>query len=428
MTSLGLLSAVASGSLLAAVWQGMLLAAAVALCLRLLPGISSAARSVVWTAALILAVGLHFVPLFATPRPAAHAGIHADPRWSFAVVALWGALTLYRGGQLLFSGLRLHRIARHATPVAGAPTLQQGSRRAQLCTSTDVDRPSVVGFFSPRVLLPPDLLASLTPEELDQILLHEMEHLRRRDDWTNLLQKLALALFPLNPVLLWVERRLCLERELACDDSVLRATRARKAYALCLTNLAEHGILRRTANLALGAWERQSELARRVHRILASPEAVMGRTKGRIVTATLILSLAGGATALSRSPELVSFAPVSSTEAAIPSTEFTAAPYRESGLTGKVINTKAIMPNPDRTPQLPAAAPKPHRSRTKTVNAAQAMQVRSAVRPRKPSWVVLTEWHEVTLPMAHPVLTVQHDNQFSYAAVPTPTGWLIVQL
>ncbi|RXH55172.1 M56 family metallopeptidase [Granulicella sibirica] len=428
MTTLGLFSAVASGSLLSAVWQGILLAGCVALCLRLVPGISAAARSVIWTAVLVLAVCLHFVPLFAAPDSTTHASVHADPRWSFVVAGFWALLTLYRGSQLLLSGLRLHRIARRATPVADAPALQQGNRRAQLCTSTDVDRPSVVGFFSPRVLLPPDLLASLSQQELDQILLHEMEHLRRRDDWTNLLQKLALALFPLNPVLLWVERRLCLERELACDDSVLRTTRARKAYALCLTNLAEHGMLRRTATLALGAWERQSELARRVHRILANPEVVMGRTQARIVTATLLLSLAGGATVLSRSPELVSFAPVSHAQAAIPSTEFTAAPYRESGLTGKVINTKAIMPEPERTTQLPVIAPKHRRSKSKTVNATQPIQIRSAVRPGTRSWVVLTEWHEVTLPTGHTLMTIQQNNQFSYAAVPTPTGWLIVQL
>ena len=64
-----------------------------------------------------------------------------------------------------------------------------------------------------------------------------MEHLRRADDWTNLLQKLGLVLFPLNPVLLWVEHRLCAERELACDDRVVSSIAGRKAYALCLTHL-----------------------------------------------------------------------------------------------------------------------------------------------------------------------------------------------
>jgi beta-lactamase regulating signal transducer with metallopeptidase domain len=66
----------------------------------------------------------------------------------------------------------------------------------------------VFGFLHPRILIPPALLERLTSPELQQVVLHEMEHLRRRDDWTNLLQKMGLVLFPLNPVLLWVERRL----------------------------------------------------------------------------------------------------------------------------------------------------------------------------------------------------------------------------
>ena len=76
-------------------------------------------------------------------------------------------------------------------------------------------RPSVLGFFRPRILVPPELLKALSPRELRQVVVHEMEHLHRADDWTNLLQKVGLVLFPLNPVLLWVERRLCAERELA---------------------------------------------------------------------------------------------------------------------------------------------------------------------------------------------------------------------
>ena len=91
-----------------------------------------------------------------------------------------------------------------------------------------------------------------------------------RDDWINLLQKLSLVVVPLNPVLMWIERRLCLERELACDDDVLRLTKAPKAYATCLTNLAEHRLGRRAAGVC--RWERgsrQSELVRRVQSILA---------------------------------------------------------------------------------------------------------------------------------------------------------------
>ena len=118
-----------------------------------------------------------------------------------------------------------------------------------------------------------------------------MEHLRRRDDWTNLFQKAALVLFPLNPVLLWVERRLCAERELACDDRVLRSSGAAKAYAICLTRLAEFSMIQRSLSLALGAWERQSELVRRVHRLLRRPTESMGDRQAQFLTAGLILGV-----------------------------------------------------------------------------------------------------------------------------------------
>jgi len=157
-----------------------------------------------------------------------------------------------------------------------------------LCVSEEVDRPSVVGFFVPRILVPRTLLGRLAASELEQIVLHEMEHLRRGDDWTNLLQKLSLVVFPLNPALIWIERQLCLERELACDDRVLRATGARKAYAACLANLAEHSLVRRGVSLALGAWERRPELVRRVHRILARPQGQMAHGRAGLAVAVLL--------------------------------------------------------------------------------------------------------------------------------------------
>ncbi len=83
-------------------------------------------------------------------------------------------------------------------------------------------------------------------------MLHEVGHLRRADDWINLLQKLSLVVFPLNPMLMWIERRLCLERELACDDDVLRLTKAPKAYATCLTNLAERRLEPQSGGVVAG--------------------------------------------------------------------------------------------------------------------------------------------------------------------------------
>jgi hypothetical protein len=168
----------------------------------------------------------------------------------------------------------------------------------------------VIGFFRPRILFPAWLLERLSPAELEQVILHEAEHLRRRDDWTNLIQKLALVLFPLNPALIWIERQLCHEREMACDDAVVRVTGKPRAYAACLTSLAERGLERRREALSLGAWRRRPELVGRVHRLLKQGSQ-LHPAAARALLAVVSGGLVLGSVEFSRAPQLVAFvAPV----------------------------------------------------------------------------------------------------------------------
>ncbi len=421
-------SAYAAGALVASVWQGVLLTAGVAVCLRLLPGLSAARRSVLWLATLLAVVLLHLSPGIghhAAPAASHNESLRLSAAWALIIAAAWCLLSLYRSVQLVWSAVRLGRIAARSTPVAPdavcAALLRQGQRPVALCVSDDVDRPSVIGFRSPRILLPPALLAELSASELEHVILHEMEHLRRGDDWINLLQKIVLAAFPLHPVLLWIEHQLCVERELACDDGVLRQTLARKAYAVCLTRLAEHSMLRRGALLALGAWERQSELSRRVYRILRQPPAVPGTGQARWVSALLGVVLFAGAGELAHSPELVQFATAGQgvQQAALaPEQTMPAGPAR-------VVLTSAAMPEnrqpgparPARAVMVRTVAHKPATVRT--------VAARPRVAPLPP--LVLTSWKQTQMPGTI-VLAVREQIPPSYAAVPLGNGWLIIQL
>ena len=316
---LHLISPALADLLVASIWQGILVTGAVAVCLRLASGVPAATKSAIWTAVLVLIVLLPTLSI-AVPHVGRGEGsaVLLANDWSLGLVCFWGLLSLFRAIQLCWSAARLRTLARSAKPVemdeAIVPLLEAGSRKVALCTSEDVDRPSVVGFFQPRILLPPDLLESLSRPELEQIVLHEMEHLRRGDHWTNLLQQVSLVLLPWNPAVLWLNRRLCFERELACDDGVMRATKARKAYAACLVRLAEDSMLRRSISLALGmlgAFEsrvRESELVTRVRRILASPEPGRGPKFLRAATAAVLAGALGLSFVLARGPRLVDFA------------------------------------------------------------------------------------------------------------------------
>ena len=282
---IAMLPSVVASCLISAIWQGMVLAIGVTLCLHLLPETTAAIRSIIWSAAFVLVIALYVAGTmtgspFDFTRCRNGSAIHLDVRWGVAIAVLWILMSMVRGLQLAMSVLRLRRIANQAMPVEAGDAwknlLSRTRRHVELCTSSDVDSPSVIGFLSPRILIPAALLEKLSQPQLEQIILHEMEHLRRRDDWVNLLQKVSLVLFPLNPVLHWIEKRLCMERELACDESVLRFTQAPKAYASCLVELAEHSMLQARTPLALRAWERQSELASRVRRILRDSNVALG--------------------------------------------------------------------------------------------------------------------------------------------------------
>jgi hypothetical protein len=442
---LTLFSATASGTLIAAIWQGTVLAAGVALCLHFMKGISAGVRSMLWTAVLLLVVLLHFLPLLGTGSGTGGAprAFHADLRWSLAIVGIWAMLSLFRAVQLIHSAVGLRGIARKAAPAVPSPEcaalLRTGYRSAELCTSADVDRPSVIGFFKPRVLIPQTLFAKLSASELEQIVMHEMEHLRRADDWTNLIQKLALVLFPLNPVLLWVERRLCVERELACDDHVLRCTRARKAYATCLVNLAEESVLRRSVSLALGAWERQSELGRRVRRILTPSEGAMGRRQMTAVASILAFGMLGGAITLSREPQLVSFAPAPAVAVdanLASSSKLVPVSLRERAASPKMVDT--VFHEPPTAAEAPVAMRAPSRhplrasghstSITKATPLPTAQRrVTKRITPQSASWVMLTDWSGSPEP-PQVRLVVLPVNQQTYAAIQMANGWLIVQL
>jgi beta-lactamase regulating signal transducer with metallopeptidase domain len=437
------LSATATGALVSAIWEGALLAAIVFIVLRMLPGLSAAARSLIWLNVFILLALLHVLPVVTAgraPLPAASShAVQLDPRWSLALAALWLMMSMIRAGQLVLAAAHLRKMARRAVPVdlpaEMKPLLMHNGHTVRLCTLEEVARPSVLGFFRPRILVPPALLGQLSEAELKQVILHEMEHLHRGDDWTNLLQKLALVLFPLNPALAWVERRLCTERELACDDRVLHSGSGRKAYALCLTHLAEFALVRRGFSLVLGAWERRPELVRRVQRILSEPARSMGRRRALAAMSGLTAGALACTLALAHAPQVVSFAPtIHAPQAQIASTALDAQELgRELG--GKPQFVKAVMPYPKQTTQVkPAVA---HRSVHKTPPPSRLADLRTPPPPAASrTLLVMTDWDDdMAVPpqvvfavmrarqLQHPVLV-----RTAFAVVRTPDGWLVIQI
>lgn len=177
--------------------------------------------------------------------PAADAGA-ARSAWTVQHV-LPAAAAAYVAAVLLVAAVRLRSYrsfvaACRKLPAADADVsavVASACRRAGLKRVPDTrvgDRagaPFVFGVLRPMLVLSPRQLADAA--ELEAVVLHEMAHLRRGDLWTRYLQWVAGTLLFFWPVVAWVNRRIDLAREHACDEWALRHGRLSPGqYARCL--------------------------------------------------------------------------------------------------------------------------------------------------------------------------------------------------
>jgi beta-lactamase regulating signal transducer with metallopeptidase domain len=91
---------------------------------------------------------------------------------------------------------------------------------------------------TPRLLLPAGLWDCLSEEQRDTLLLHELAHCHRGDDWVRRLELLALGLYWWHPVAWWARHELQEAEEQCCDAWVvwaLPASAAAYADALVAT-------------------------------------------------------------------------------------------------------------------------------------------------------------------------------------------------
>jgi beta-lactamase regulating signal transducer with metallopeptidase domain/HEAT repeat protein len=185
--------------------------------------------------------------------------------WPAILAAIWAgfaAICLVRLGYAMVSLWNLHRAGRPLEWPENIPN----RRKIQLAVSSTVSSPVAIGLWSPKILLPAGFKERFSESELHDVLHHEIAHLERLDDWSNLFQQLLIAFFPINPFLWFVGHQLQLEREIACDDWVLAANGQPKQYADLLTRLA----VRRSESplLVAGVSRAGKQLYRRLARIL----------------------------------------------------------------------------------------------------------------------------------------------------------------
>lgn len=325
-------------ALVNALWQPALIASIAWLALKVSHCSNATTRHAVWTLALVASVvvplisampvvlptqativpaPMRVVPAFparphamkAATTPITHSqasqppialrrpSFHVQPTIATVASILWLIVALGILVRLLVSFFYLERLKRDALPLAvdsrraltRYDRADKGDRDVRVCVSSEINVPVAVGIFDAMILLPSDLVHELDASDLDRVLLHELAHVRRSDDWVNLFERIAQALYFFSPGIYWITRQMDLEREVACDDWVLEQSAENVPYARCLARIVELTRWPYVAPAAPGVFVTRKSMSIRIERLLARGRDI--RLRLTVVPTLLSLTL-----------------------------------------------------------------------------------------------------------------------------------------
>lgn len=98
----------------------------------------------------------------------------------------------------------------------------QIKQNVQLFASCNLASPISYGLFQPTIIIPQDLDILLSKKEIRFIFLHELQHYKRKDTILNYLVCCLQIIYWFNPLIWYGFYQLRKDREIACDNAVIR--------------------------------------------------------------------------------------------------------------------------------------------------------------------------------------------------------------
>ncbi|MGE7907220.1 BlaR1 family beta-lactam sensor/signal transducer [Peribacillus sp. NPDC094092] len=148
-----------------------------------------------------------------------------------------GVMGLWISGMLLFTftmvrgWLTLRRIRNHSSPFSNQEVLElfeeckkrlQIKKSIKIVISKKVQSPMIFGLFQTYIVLPSQHENWLSLKNYEYIFLHELSHYKNKDLLTNYVILFYQIIYWFNPLVWLAFREMRLDREIACDTSVLQ--------------------------------------------------------------------------------------------------------------------------------------------------------------------------------------------------------------
>jgi beta-lactamase regulating signal transducer with metallopeptidase domain len=182
-------------------------------------------------------------------------------------IVIWVIGSLWRSLGVLLAFVRTRRFLDSTlSPVPGL----SAELDIDVFASRNDDSPMVVGLIAPKVIMPQSILNELQHDQLVAIALHERAHIQRKDNWFSLFQELIMILFWWSPVLRYLNKKIHVEREVACDLRAVVHMENSKQYAQSLIDCAKLMLNEQRDIMAMSLFSKTRELNYRVGAVLQS--------------------------------------------------------------------------------------------------------------------------------------------------------------
>jgi bla regulator protein blaR1 len=184
-----------------------------------------------------------FAATAVSERPRLVEALRVADWFATGLAVLWLIGVIWFSGSLIREWRRLRVLLQHASERTDlGPIVQQVrsalSVRAGVTTvQAGVSSPSVLGWIRPIVVLPVDLDATLTQEQLKAIIAHEIAHVQRGDYPLHVAESMLRVLFFFHPVMHYLISSSRATREEACDDLAVRVCGNALVYARALERI-----------------------------------------------------------------------------------------------------------------------------------------------------------------------------------------------
>lgn len=114
-------------------------------------------------------------------------------------------------------------------------------RKISVYSTAFLKSPVMTGFIKPKIYLPIHIISDFDKTSMRYMLLHELQHYRHKDSVVNYFSNVFGILYWFNPFVWYARKQMYIEREIACDSSVLQILKEEdyKDYGQTLINFAE---------------------------------------------------------------------------------------------------------------------------------------------------------------------------------------------